>query len=102
MSILEKIVKTEAKVQSDISKANDKANKLVSDAREKGLEEALQIKIKADESIHKINEDANVESKKIDEELEKLLLNQGNDLKKSVEDKVGVIIDKMFNEAIKQ
>lgn len=102
MSILEKIVKTESKVQSDISKANDKASKLVSDAREQSLAEALQIKAKADESIHKINEDANIESKKIDEELEKMLLNQGNDLKKSVEDKVGVIIDRMFNEAIKQ
>ena len=55
MSILEQIVKTEAKVQSDIKKAHEKAESMISDARKSGLEESVLIKQEVDKKLENMS-----------------------------------------------
>lgn len=101
MSILEKIVKTEKEVQSNIKKAHEKANKLVSNAREKSLNEAEEIRVKTNQRLKEINDDFLKEQEQVKNVLKEEISKQHDKTYKLVNAKTKDIVDEMFNEAIK-
>lgn len=100
MSILEKIIKTETRIQEEIKTAKIDANNLISNAREKGSIEALSIKEEANKKISDINKHQTAKVLEIDTKLLDVLKEQEEKLEKSVTKKLESIINRTFAEAI--
>lgn len=101
MSILEKIVRTENEVQTNIKNAKEKASKLISDARENSLEKSEQIRLKTNERLKEINDNLLKEQEKLKKQLEEDINKQHDETYKLVKTKTKDIVDKMFKEALK-